>query len=209
MNTGPNHFDVVIATPGRSMVSDYVCSLAQTIDYFNRNNISYCYLNEYSSHVAAARYKTWQSFYEKHGSYATYKKFIWIDSDISWDVEQIMNLYNHEEDMVSGSYIIFKDNVAAHKNPTHIFSIEEIKQLKQCEEIMYCGMGFVAIDFGIIEKLEDPFMPIKFEYGGLEYWEFGEDLSFFIRAKLFLNKKVWIDPSIKVNHHKMDTWKWD
>ena len=208
MNLEPRHFDVAIATPGSSMLSTYTKSLVETIDYFNKNNISYCYLNEYSSCVSEARQRTINSFYDKFGVNSTYKKIVWIDSDISWEVKDILSLIECSKDIVTGAYRIFDNFVAAHKNPTHAYTVDDLINLNNYQKIFYCGMGFMCVDFGIIENIEHPFIPIPYIFDEQGYLPFNEDVSFCIKAQSQLNKEIWLDPRIKVNHHKTQTLGW-
>ena len=106
------HFNVIIATPGRNMESEYVKSLVETITYLNNNNISYLYVNEYSSQVSAAREatamgSTMLNIFEHRplSGQVTYDKMFWIDSDISWTIDDFMNIYESDLDILSGVYI--------------------------------------------------------------------------------------------------------
>jgi hypothetical protein len=86
------HYNVIICTPGSSMVNSYTSSLLNTIDVLNKNGISWKYQNEYTSIVATAREGTiadtmnFQVNTNKPGlGKYTYDKIFMIDSDISWD----------------------------------------------------------------------------------------------------------------------------
>jgi len=52
------HYNVLIATPGHSLVAGYVKSLLATIQVLEANNITWTYQNEYSSLVTNAREAT-------------------------------------------------------------------------------------------------------------------------------------------------------
>jgi hypothetical protein len=209
MKTESKCFDIVIATPGKDMVAQYTTSLINTVSYLNENKISYTYINDYSSHVGDARQKTFDTFYKKYGLNSTYKKIIWIDSDISWKNSDFISLYESKLDIVSGCYQIFPGHVAAHKTPNHIYSTQELNSIKnKYEQVCYCGMGFMAINHGIIENIKNPFFQTDIFYENKLYSSFNEDVAFCTKAKTILQKQTWIDTSIRVNHHKIQTLGW-
>ena len=49
------HVNLLIATPGHSMLSGYVTSLLATAAELSKRNISFAYTTRYASHVADAR----------------------------------------------------------------------------------------------------------------------------------------------------------
>jgi hypothetical protein len=83
------HYDVVIMTPGSSLVPEYVKSLVETTKELNARGISYHFISRYSSFVATARELTaldatthdFDATAPGKGEF-TYKKLFWIDSDI-------------------------------------------------------------------------------------------------------------------------------
>lgn len=209
------HFNIIIATPGRSMESEYTKSLVSTIDYLNKNNISYYYTNEYSSQVSTAREATIMSskllniFCKEplHGE-ATYDKIIWIDSDISWTIENFVKLYNSELDIVSGIYI--------NENGTPVFSYDEDsiyftdnswKSKTEPFEVFGCGFGFVSMKSGIFENIKRPWFDTVFQEITNQitketfYLPWGEDLSWCKKAQE-AGYKIHIDPTVMVMHHK-------
>ena len=50
-----NHVNLIIATPGHSVMVPYLNSLLATIPVLAENNISWTYTSHYASHVADAR----------------------------------------------------------------------------------------------------------------------------------------------------------
>jgi hypothetical protein len=208
------HVNILIATPGRMMEAEYVKSLVATLTYLNKNNISYIYLNEYSSQVNAAREATtmgsrflhaW-STEPLHGE-VTYDKMIWIDSDISWNVEDFMKLYESKFDIVSGLYF--------NEEGVPLFTFEEndiyfdhkkLKHMQYPFEVFGVGFGFVGIKSGVFENTSRPWFETEFQKitndeGKEMFIPWGEDYSWCIKAKR-AGYKIWIDPSIRVGHHK-------
>jgi hypothetical protein len=208
------HVNVLICTPGRMMEAEYVKSLVATLTYLNSQNISYIYLNEYSSQVNAAREATVMGSKflnafatEPLNGGATYDKVIWIDSDISWTPEDFMNLYNSKFDIVSGLY--FNEEGV----PLFTFKEDDIffdhKQLKHKEypfEVFGVGFGFVAMKSGVFESIPRPWFETEFQRitsddGKEMFVPWGEDFSWCIKAQN-AGYKIYLDPSIRLGHHK-------
>ncbi len=208
------HVNILIATPGRMMEAEYVKSLVATLGYLDKNNISYLYLNEYSSQVNAAREATamgskflhaWSR--EPLNGEATYDKMIWIDSDISWSVEDFVKLYESKFDIVSGIYFN-EDGVplfAFEENDIY-FDHSKLKHKEYPFEVFGVGFGFVAVKSGVFEVTPRPWFETEFqkitnEDGREMFIPWGEDYSWCIKAKN-AGYKIYLDPSIRVGHHK-------
>lgn len=208
------HVDILICTPGRMMEAEYVKSLVETIKHLDSIGISYIYLNEYSSQVSAAREATAMGSTllsafstEPLNGQVTYKKMIWIDSDISWNVEDFIKLYESRYDVVSGLYFnergvplfTFKENDI-------FFDKEKIKHKKYPFEVFGAGFGFIAMKSGVFENCKRPWFETEFqritnEEGKEMFIPWGEDFSWCIKAH-DAGYKIMLDPSIAVGHHK-------
>ena len=118
------HYDVLIATPGPSMKPEYVMSLMKTVQALSSRGISYHLLNKYSSFVPSARELTatdtyshnWMTNRGGSGKF-TYRKIFWIDSDIEWEPEDFLKLYNSELEIISGLYATTHEGVVAVNMP--------------------------------------------------------------------------------------------
>jgi hypothetical protein len=196
------------------MEAEYVKSLVATMGYLNKEGISYLYLNEYSSQVNAAREATAMGSKFLHAfateplsGEVTYDRMIWIDSDISWSPEDFMKLYNSKFDIVSGLY--FNEEGV----PLFTFKEDDIyfdhKRLKYKEypfEVFGVGFGFVAMKSGVFESIPRPWFETEFQKitndeGKEMFIPWGEDFSWCIKAQN-QGYKIYLDPSIRVGHHK-------
>lgn len=208
------HVNLIIATPGRMMEAEYVKSLVETLTYLNANNISYIYVNEYSSQVNAAREATimgsrFLSAFETEplSGRVTYDKIIWIDSDISWTIEDFMKLYNSKYDIVSGLY--FNEEgvpLFTFKDEDVIFDHEKLKHKQYPFEVFGAGFGFISMKYGVFEKCRRPWFETEFQRiindeGKEMFIPWGEDFSWCIKAHE-AGFKIMLDPSIKVAHYK-------
>jgi hypothetical protein len=215
------HVNLIIATPGHSLMADYVKSLLATSRELSKRGISWIYTNGYASHVADAREITLSGTFENEiansqplSGQLTYDKILWIDSDIAWDPEDVIKLYESDKDVISGAYLFGSGEVAAYeKFLKKGYSYDDVKDKTELMQIDGCGFGFICVKPGIFESLSRPWFQsamAKLEQDGKEY-EFpviGEDISWCMRVKE-KGYEIWLDPTVQVTHHKTMklTWK--
>jgi hypothetical protein len=208
------HYNVIIATPGRSMEAEYVRSLVKTTEYLQKAGISYKYVNQYSSQVSAAREATTMDsdFLDAFNTQpirgeCTYDTMIWIDSDISWEIEDFMKIYESDKDIISGVYFNHLGVPMFSVHDDQLYSDPKILQnAKDVFEIFAAGFGFIAIKQGVFEKMPRPWFETvyqKIENGeGKEMLiPFGEDYSWCAKARQ-CGFEIYLDPSVRLTHHK-------
>lgn len=212
------HFNVVITTPGNQMCSEYTKSLLATIDFLQKNNISWFYQNEYASLVTNAREATitgsrnLEIFNPSPGKgQYTYDKIFMIDSDIVWSPEHFLKLYLSDKSIISGVY--FEEQgldamVHRNKNDYRPMKREEIERFQKDSNLIPVygvGLGFIAIKYGILESLQRPWFglgKVIHEIDGINYEiPLGEDL-FFCERIAEKGHQVYVDPTIIVGHLK-------
>lgn len=210
-----SHYNVVIATPGFSMKAEYVQSLVKTTAWLNKEGLSYIYLNKYSSFVPSARELTatntfshnWHTRQIGSGDF-TYDKIIWIDSDVEWDVEDFKKLWESDLDIVSGLCqtgpegtvgVHFPDSDG---RPTRVNKVEFLLH-DEPVEVGGVGFAFVAMKSGVFENMERPWFLIRrIKWEDVDFYtNVGEDYSWCANAQSS-GYKIWVDPQIKVKHHK-------
>lgn len=215
------HVNLIIATPGNSVLAGYLRSLLATTRELDSRGISWAFSQEYSSHVADAREMTLNGDNQNDPSESrpfkgevTYDKILWIDSDIIFTPEDVIKAYESDYDVVTGAYTLASSEVVAYRKlfgPA--FTMQEIKDMKEPEKIFGAGMGFFCMKSGIFEKLSRPWfqsVPASTVFKGKEY-KFpimGEDLSLCKRIN-DAGFEIWIDPSIKLIHHKTFKLTWE
>ena len=213
------HYDVVIATPGSTFKSAYVKSLVETIKVLNERNISFTFLNRYSSFVATARELT--AIDSDSHDYETnklangrffYDRVIWIDSDIEWTPDDFLKLMDSPHDIVSGLYQLDDNGTVAvgypneSGQPTRVHKVEFLLHSDPVE-VGSVGFGFLSVKFGVFEELPRPWfliakMQIDRMYQGKPLKvNLGEDYSWCELAKAH-GFKIYVDPTVKVKHHK-------
>lgn len=212
MQDSKPHVNILIATPGRNMEVEYVKSLIQTINFLDQIGLTYLFLSEYSSMVTSAREATIMgsknlNIYCKEplNNHVTYDKIIWIDSDISWTIEDFMKLYNAEEDIVSGLYFDQHMTPMCSKNGKDLLNLTECIKNKEKVEIDAAGFGFIAMKSGVFENIKRPWFETQFinidEEDPSIIVPLGEDYSWCHKAS-DNGYKIWLDPTILLMHHK-------
>jgi hypothetical protein len=213
------HYNVLIATPGKLLHAEYVQSLIETTKWLNSKGLTYKFLNKQSSFIPSGRELTALDKYENDwktrsvgsGLY-TYDKIVWIDSDVQWEVEDFQRILASELDIVSGLY-------ATHPNGTVACAVfhpdyEEKKPAKTHEsfffmhdepvEVFGVGFGFVAIKSGVFENMDRPWFKIEHIIWDKELdfaTNVGEDYSWCMNARRN-GYQIFVDPTVKVLHHK-------
>ena len=209
------HYDVLIATPGSMFKQEYVRSLVETTKVLNEKGISYYFLSKYSSFVPSARELTATDSYSHDwenrdicGGKISYKKIIWIDSDIEWTPEDFMKIYDSELDVISGVYQTHPNGTVAVNltdpkgRPTKVNKVHFLLHWDPVE-VGGVGFGFVGMKYGVFEKMKRPWFKIReVEWDDVDFSvNMGEDYSWCEGAK-DVGFKIWVDPTVKVKHHK-------
>ena len=209
------HYNVVFATPGHSMKSEYVKSLLETVDWLVEEKMSYIFLSKYSSFVPAARELTatntfapnWETNQIGSGEF-TYDKIFWIDSDISWDEEAFVQLLDSDKDIIGGLYQTGRDgrvavNIWDEKGrPTVVNKVEFLLHTEPVK-VDGLGFGFICMKSGVFEAMPRPWFKIlEVEVEGSKFpINLGEDYSWCLSAQK-AGFDIWVDPMVKVEHHK-------
>lgn len=213
------HVNVLICTPGHSVIGDYVKSLLETSVYLNNEGLTWAWSNRYSSHVGDAREITLSGSRDNQlfdsrpmQGNITYDKIMWIDSDIVFNGEDVYSLWQHDVDVVTGAYLLGTGEVTAYPEITKPgFSYMEVKEMPpQLVEIEGCGMGFMMVRQGVFESLSRPWFQSPMLEGprGVMFPIVGEDLAFCERARQ-AGFRIWLDPTVRVTHNKMMKLTWD
>jgi hypothetical protein len=208
--------DVLIATPGHSAKMEYVKSLVKTCAVLDEKGISYRFISRYSSFVPTARELTTldmsQHYYGEDAKVALgveYKKIFWIDSDIEWEPEDFLKLYESELEIVSGLYVLDHVGTVAVNYPNETGVPTRVNRVEFMlhdlpVEVGGVGFGFLAVKQGVFEKMERPWFLINRVKWSPEKEirvNVGEDYSWCANASRS-GFKIFVDPLVKVKHHK-------
>jgi hypothetical protein len=212
------HVNVIIATPGHSMMSIYVKSLLQLAGKLNEKGLTFAWSSEYSSHVADAREMTLNGdnqndIHEQRPfkGAITYDKILWIDSDIGFNPDDAMKLIESDKEIISGAYLLASGEVTAYKKMLGPgYTYDEVKAMTEPVQIEGCGFGFLAVKSGVFESMTRPWFQSAMATtdDGFTFPIMGEDMSWCKRAT-DAGHEIWFDPSVKVTHHKMMKLTWE
>ena len=147
------------------------------------------------------------------GGQQDYDYIMWIDSDVVFRPEHFYQLLSHEEDIVSGIYMmengrqfaVVEDWDEKHfleHGTFHFLDSDDMQKRKAPFPVAYTGMGFMLVKKGVFESIGYPWCrPVNYEFSE-EVKDFSsEDAGFchVARAKGF---SVLVDPSVRVGHEK-------
>lgn len=210
------HYDVVIATPGKEMHQGYVASLIKTTEWLNEQGLTYKWINKSGSLIHTTRELTALNSYEPdwetreigRGEF-TYEKIFWIDSDISWNIDNFQKLWTSNLDVVGGMYQTAPDGrVAVAKfdldgMPTVVREQDFILEERRIIEVYGLGFGFIAMKSGVFEKCDRPwFLAERIKWPHVDFeLNIGEDYSWCVNARRN-GFRVYLDLEVKVKHHK-------
>ncbi len=213
-----SHVNVIIATPGHSLMSSYVKSLLALTDKLNQEKITWAWSSEYSSHVGDAREMTLNGNNENEineqrpfKGAITYDKILWIDSDITFTTEDALTLIKSDKDIITGAYLLGSGEVTVYPKLLKIgYTYDEVKSMSELIKVAGCGFGFLAVKSGIFESMTRPWFQsaIVTTDDGLSFPMMGEDLSWCKRVT-DLGYDIWFDPTVRVTHNKMMKLTWE
>jgi hypothetical protein len=208
------HYDVVIATPGRMMHAEYVESLVKTCAWLSAQGLSYTLSSQVSSFVPDAREWTavaqsghdWEAT-SFGGSRLSCDVVFWIDSDISWKVSDFEKLLRAEQAVVAGMMPVSRDGrVGATRIVDGYFTVMKWTDFMMDEglvEVDGVSFGFVAMKSWVFEKMERPWFRIR--AGKVRGYDgevnVGEDYSFCLGLKE-VGIPVFVDTEVRVRHTK-------
>lgn len=223
MNTPKPPLKIVFCVPGRQFSNNFLQCWTNLLGYCQQNNIQAILSNRYTSNVyyvrsmclgadvlAGVDQKPWQGKID-------YDYMMWIDSDIVFRPEQIMQLINHDKDIVGGMYMmdggthypIVRDwnEEQFLKNGSFDFLTEKDIKLEKEKgnsllEISYNGFGFMLVKKGVFESIEYPwFKPLNYLMdNGIEEFA-SEDVSWCRRISM-RGYDIFVDINCRVGHEK-------
>jgi len=158
------------------------------------------------------------------GNQLSYDYIMWIDSDIDFSVKDFEDLIEMDKDVATGwylqsnglpvagyfltRYLKFPEDETPHPlhNKDYIYSFaNDVDIISKTEPytVDWCGMGWMLIKRGVMEKLKFPwFAPKIVRYNLSEAYEvLSEDLSFALNLQ-DAGIEMWVNPLLKVGHEK-------
>jgi len=145
---------IVIATPayGGNVTVNYTNSLVKSSALFQSNGLklNVLFLSNHSL-ITMARNKIVSEIFK--GDQNDWESIVWIDSDISWDPEDLLKLSLHDEDVVAGTY---RKKIHNHCH----FTVKMIRGKEESDErglieVEAVGTGFLRVSRKAMRHLLD------------------------------------------------------
>ena len=142
---------------------------------------------------------------------------LWIDSDIVFNTEKLLQLVLMDQDIATGWYCtedgrtssvahwLEEDDFAKNGGVMNHETLQTLQGRKKPFTVDYAGFGWILIKHGVFENTEmkypwfAPKMQV-FESGAVQDM-CGEDVSFCLDA-IAAGFEIWCDPRIRVGHEK-------
>lgn len=205
------------------MMSTYVKSLLAATQKLSEKGITWAWSSEYSSHVGDAREMTLNGGPQNEIKNTSpfkgavdYDKILWIDSDIAFTPEDVIKAYESDKDILSGAYLLADGTATVYPERLGAgYTYEDILKMEEPTKVHGVGFGFICVKKGVFEKLSRPwFQSVPVTMTDPETKEeftfpiMGEDISWCERVHQ-AGFDVWVDPSIRLTHHKMMKLTWE
>jgi len=214
---------VVFCLPGRGVSYTYLKNFVQLCFDLVQMGASIQISQDYSSMVNFARCKCLGANVLRGPDQIPwdgrlkYDYQLWIDSDIVFNTEKLLQLVLMDKDIASGWYCtedgrtssvahwLEEDDFAKNGGVMNHENLETMAKRKKPFTVDYTGFGWVLIKNGVFEhpEMKYPWFAPKmqiFESGDVQDM-CGEDVSFCLDA-IEAGFEIWCDPRIRVGHEK-------
>lgn len=201
---------VFIGMPAREDIPvPTVSSLLNTTAWLDQNGVPNFTSIVGGGTICSARCQIAKAFLD-----GDFDKLVFIDSDMSWAVEDFIRLIalSTKLDMVAGAYQgRFDPPYFYMKSPDEVPSPTTLEKNQYgCIKMAGIGMGFTVVSRKVMEKLaekaptikfrDDDVLPEIFRFDKDENGNFrGEDMNFFDDARK-LGFDLWVEPRITLGH---------
>ena len=210
---------VIFCIPGKQFSDLWLHSWNDTLLTLSKAKISWAYSMDYDAVIYHARNKVLggNNLLGKNQKpfqgQVKYDFIIWIDSDMVWKGQDILDLINSDKPIISSCYLM-RDNLhyaivenldytTLSKKGTFDFLNRDMLLTKtEPFKVNYTGFGLLAMKYGVLESLEYPwFRPQWIDYN--DFFDFtSEDVGFCWSAQK-AGYDIWVNPAIKVGHEKL------
>jgi len=219
---------IAFCLPGLMYSGTFMSQFVRLLFDLNQLGINFYISQKYSSMVNHARSDCLEAD-NYAGTMLTpfrgkvqYDYIMWIDSDIIFETENLLELLRMNKDIASGWYnqavsgiptnqstVVEKmnDKELYEKGSHHYETAEEMLRRTEPFKVDYCGFGWMLIKKGVYEKIPYPwFVPrvvqLKRPDGIILEDVCSEDISMCQDFKKY-GFDIWVNPKVRVGHQKM------
>ncbi len=217
---------IVFCLPGRMWSHAFMSGWNKLLIECTQRQIEVSVSMAYSASVSEARNSVMRGDLKRgqdqlpfdidEGGPLDYDYMIWLDSDISFNPEQVFALLSHDKDIVSGYYKMQSGKFPMIENFPDDFNVtgwgfmdeQEMSRRKAMRtglfKVKFNGFGFVCVKKGVFESLEFPWFRHNwhsFNDDGSCQFQLSEDISWCFNV-IEKGYDIWVDPQLRVGHHK-------
>lgn len=213
--------DLIICIPGNSFSGKFMQCWTKLLIYCMNNGINIDILQMYSSniyHVREAFVSQMVMSMTKNIKPFGGKKYdytLWIDSDQTFEPEDLEMLIDADQDIVAGAIKVgkgdefafgwFDEQIMRERGELLRMKAQDIEGKRALFPVDFCGFAFTLVKRGVFESLKFPyFAPLPYSaYPSCKDWlgVMGEDLSTFYRMKQN-GFTAYIHPLVRIGHEK-------
>lgn len=203
------HYDVVFALTGQSYTPWFVNSLAETLQFMDKQNLTYKVISSTMTPPRLAREDVmtlgdWMNI-EDNVAFRDefdYTKVFWVEPNMTWTAEDFFDLWRSRHKITSGWYVHPDRTTSYTLDGTTPVAMDEVSQAQKYIEVVTTGFGFLMVEKGIFESMAKPwFDNYILEHDGRLVSAISEETSWCIEAHNS-GHSIWVDTSVRVGQSK-------
>lgn len=221
---------IAFCLPGLMYSGTFMTQFVRLLFDLNQQGINFYISQQYSSMVNHARTDCLQAdnyagtILTPFRGQVPYDYIMWIDSDIIFKTEDLIELLKMNKDIASGWYVQSnagilsnQSTVVEHMNLQELYekgsnkyeTVEDMSRRQEPFKVDYCGFGWMLIKKGVYEKIPYPwFVPRVIQLqkpdGTILEDVCSEDISMCEDFRKY-GFDIWVHPKVRVGHQKMIT----
>lgn len=221
---------IAFCLPGLMYSGTFMTQFVRLLFDLNQQGINFYISQQYSSMVNHARTDCLQAdnyagtMLTPFRGQVPYDYIMWIDSDIIFKTEDLIELLKMNKDIASGWYVQSnagilsnQSTVVEHMNLQELYekgsnkyeTVEDMSRRQEPFKADYCGFGWMLIKKGVYEKIPYPwFVPRVIQLqkpdGTILEDVCSEDISMCEDFRKY-GFDIWVHPKVRVGHQKMIT----
>jgi hypothetical protein len=219
---------IAFCLPGLMYSGTFMTQFVRLLFDLNQQGINFYISQHYSSMVNHARTDCLQAdnyagtMLTPFRGQVPYDYIMWIDSDIIFKTEDLMELLKMNKDISAGWYVQSNNGILSNqstvvesmndqelyeKGSNRYETIEDMGRRTEPFKVDYCGFGWILIKKGVYEKIPYPwFVPRVIQLqkpdGTILEDVCSEDISMCQDFKKY-GFDIWVHPKVRVGHQKM------
>ena len=227
-NTSLKGKTIAFCLPGLMYSGTFMTQFVRLLFDLNQQGINFYISQQYSSMVNHARTDCLQAdnyagtMLTPFRGQVPYDYIMWIDSDIIFKTEDLIELLKMNKDIAAGWYVQsnggplsnqstvvekMDDQELYQKGSNRYETVEDMARRTEPFKVDYCGFGWILIKKGVYEKIPYPwFVPRVIQLqkpdGTILEDVCSEDISMCQDFKKY-GFEIWCNPKVRVGHQKM------